>query len=1135
MSSEDLELHTICSRFETEWLASTDPPGLDDYLREVGDDSRSELFAMLLATDIEHRRKRSIQCDAAFYTERFPQFADVIVALFAYDQTVSLNAIGTESIDDTVRMSESGVGQELDPATRSFGDYELLRQLATGGMGVVFKARQISLNRIVALKMILAGQLATEKDVNRFRSEAEAAAKLDHPGIVPVFESGEVSGQHYYSMGFVEGNSLGYQLHDGPLTPGDAAALLADICDAVAYAHSKGIIHRDLKPGNVLLDANGSPRVTDFGLAKHVESDSELTKTGQILGTPSYMPPEQALGDLDAIGPQSDVYSLGAILYCLITGRPPFQAARAIDTVVQVLEQEPVAPRVQNPSIPKDLNTICLKCLEKDSAKRYDSAESLAEDLRRWISGEPIHARPITQAEKVWKWCRRNPRVAGLSTLAIGLFVFMTIGGIYLYRATDANRLVDALLKAETSEVPGILMDLSSYPVLRQDDLLSGLTDSPDGSDAKLHAALALRESNQDAVAYLREQLLNVSAEKFNIVRDLMADQKDALVEGYWEIAKSDADEQKRFRAACALAGYDPGNTHWENKAFVKLIVGQLAQQNQLLLRDCLVSLETVSDQLLPELQMLLANRELTESEQLAIANAIASFAQQDARLLSRSMLAASGPQYKILYEKYDLVADEQNHASLVSSVTRQPTDELDAESRVRLGKDRATSAITLLLQGERELVFDVLRHQGDPEALTQFIHRCHSRGVASETLIELLEVIDRKRGPLEGDRQKIDDSVMYALLLSLGEFAWDDLPSTRDALVDRLGEIYEHDPSSCVHSATGWLLRTWNRPEAVERVDQRLIAYDPTGHREWFIESVGYYTDGILGFFPKTEYLYLTFIVFQPSEFTMGAPSTELNQESDELQHSVTLTRPIAVCDREFTWALWDALAGPNKRQSFAKQFSKTHGDDDPAFGIKWFEAVYMCRALNRIAGVSENDQWYEDPAALPQVENGYPKNWPLRPDKVGFRLPTEAEFEYYCRSGTTTAFAFGSDIELIGQYAWYVKNSNDWTNPTAQLRPNLRGLYDIHGNVFEWCHDWWNDGELVDAIDPTGDESGSYRVKRGGSWSSAANGALMRSASRDWADPKKMVSNLGFRLVNVPALPEARVTPSELDDETE
>ncbi|MEM1068251.1 MAG: serine/threonine-protein kinase [Planctomycetota bacterium] len=702
MSSEDLELHTICSRFETEWLASTDPPGLDDYLREVGDDSRSELFAMLLATDIEHRRKRSIQCDAAFYTERFPQFADVIVALFAYDQTVSLNAIGTESIDDTVRMSESGVGQELDPATRSFGDYELLRQLATGGMGVVFKARQISLNRIVALKMILAGQLATEKDVNRFRSEAEAAAKLDHPGIVPVFESGEVSGQHYYSMGFVEGNSLGYQLHDGPLTPGDAAALLADICDAVAYAHSKGIIHRDLKPGNVLLDANGSPRVTDFGLAKHVESDSELTKTGQILGTPSYMPPEQALGDLDAIGPQSDVYSLGAILYCLITGRPPFQAARAIDTVVQVLEQEPVAPRVQNPSIPKDLNTICLKCLEKDSAKRYDSAESLAEDLRRWISGEPIHARPITQAEKVWKWCRRNPRVAGLSTLALGLFVFMTIGGIYLYRATDANRLVDALLKAETSEVPGILMDLSSYPVLRQDDLLSGLTDSPDGSDAKLHAALALRESNQDAVAYLREQLLNVSAEKFNIVRDLMADQKDALVEGYWEIAKSDADEQKRFRAACALAGYDPGNNHWENKAFVKLIVGQLAQQNQLLLRDCLVSLETVSDQLLPELQMLLANRELTESEQLAIANAIASFAQQDARLLSRSMLAASGPQYKILYEKYDLVADEQNHASLVSSVTRQPTYELDAESRVTLGKDRATSAITLLLQGER-------------------------------------------------------------------------------------------------------------------------------------------------------------------------------------------------------------------------------------------------------------------------------------------------------------------------------------------------------------------------------------------------------------------------------------------------
>ena len=242
----------------------------------------------------------------------------------------------------------------------------------------------------MALKTILAGQLADETDVKRFRSEAEAAANLDHPGIVPIYEVGEHEGQHYFSMGYIEGQSLAQRLIDGPLPPREAAALLLEVAEAIAHAHRRGVIHRDLKPSNILIDADGYPRVTDFGLAKRVQTDSGLTRSGQIMGTPSYMPPEQAAGKRGEVGPPADIYALGATLYAMIIGRPPFQAATAMDTVLQVLNDEPVPPRRLDATIPRDLETICLKCLEKVPGKRYAGAAGLGEDLRRFLAGEPI-------------------------------------------------------------------------------------------------------------------------------------------------------------------------------------------------------------------------------------------------------------------------------------------------------------------------------------------------------------------------------------------------------------------------------------------------------------------------------------------------------------------------------------------------------------------------------------------------------------------------------------------------------------------------------------------------------------------------------------------------------------------------
>ena len=368
-----------------------------------------------------------------------------------FSDDIEVNDDGT-NVEATMDTSGSGSSKTNLPQSRKFGDYELVQELARGGMGVVFKARQAGLNRIVALKMILSGQLAGESEVQRFQAEAEAAAGLDHPGIVPIYEVGQIDGQHFFSMGLVEGPSLSQRITERPLAAREASEIIVKVADAVGYAHRQGVIHRDLKPANVLLDKNDEPRVTDFGLAKRIASDSNLTTTGQVLGTPNYMPPEQATGHLQDVGPRSDVYALGGVLYAAITGRPPFSADNAVATIKQVIEREPVAPRQLNSAIPRDLETITLKCLQKDPNKRYESAQELADDLRRHLSHKPIQARPVSSVERVVRWSKRQPVVAGLVvTLALSIVTGFAVSLYYAIEASD--RAADAERYAEQSEI----------------------------------------------------------------------------------------------------------------------------------------------------------------------------------------------------------------------------------------------------------------------------------------------------------------------------------------------------------------------------------------------------------------------------------------------------------------------------------------------------------------------------------------------------------------------------------------------------------------------------------------------------------------------------------------------------------
>jgi serine/threonine-protein kinase len=329
---------------------------------------------------------------------------------------------------------------------RRFGDYELLERIASGGMGVVYKAKQLSVNRIVALKMIIGGQLATEAEVLRFHAEAEAAANLDHPHIVPIYEVGEHEGRHYFTMKFIDGGNLATQVNRLRGDPVTAAKLLADCAVAVHYGHRRGILHRDLKPANILLDGAGDPHVSDFGVAKRMDAGSGLTQSGTVLGTPAYMAPEQAAGRVKDITIAADVYSLGAILYELLTGRPPFVADAPHETLRMVLEQQPAWPRSLNPKVDRDLETICLKCLDKDRRQRYRSAEELADELRRYVNGEPIKARPVGRTARLWRWSRRNPLAAALLAVSSAVLVFTTAAAAYVARAQVAAREQDVVL-----------------------------------------------------------------------------------------------------------------------------------------------------------------------------------------------------------------------------------------------------------------------------------------------------------------------------------------------------------------------------------------------------------------------------------------------------------------------------------------------------------------------------------------------------------------------------------------------------------------------------------------------------------------------------------------------------------------
>jgi eukaryotic-like serine/threonine-protein kinase len=410
-------VNAVCNQFERAWKAGQ-RPGIEEYLGDTPEPARSALLRELIALEIACRRRVGETPRVEDYKARFPLLSLPLASTSA-DQPAARPDLVVETVVDLPEVP----------------GHEILGVLGRGGMGVVYKARQLSLNRTVAVKKILAGAYASPAELARFRHEAEAAACLQHPNIVQIHEVGEQDGRPYLVLEYVDGGSLAEQLAGTPQPARAAAQLVETLARAMHDAHQHGIVHRDLKPANVLLAADGTPKITDFGLAKRLDGGPGLTASGAIVGTPSYMAPEQAAGKGKEVGPAADVYALGGVLYECLTGRPPFKAQTPLDTVLQVLADEPVPPARLQPKVPRDLETICLKCLEKQPHKRYDSARDLAEDLRRFQAGEPIRARPAGTLEQLVKWVKRRPLAATL--WAVSLAVVLAGAGGWLWLAQD--------------------------------------------------------------------------------------------------------------------------------------------------------------------------------------------------------------------------------------------------------------------------------------------------------------------------------------------------------------------------------------------------------------------------------------------------------------------------------------------------------------------------------------------------------------------------------------------------------------------------------------------------------------------------------------------------------------------------
>ena len=740
-------------------------------------------------------------------------------------------------------------------------------------------------------------------------------------------------------------------------------------------------------------------------------------------------------------------------------------------------------------------------------------------DARRWT--EP-QKRLMARATRVYGVRSALATVAMAALLAIGLFIR---GNVVRQReVTRVEGLVGRLVSAEPSEIPEIVSELGKNPELTA-KLLSPLLEKPpetspaetsDQKRAQLHARLASVGRDLSQVQPLKDELLEGKLGYVPPIRALLRPYAAELRDPLREILRNETEApERRFRAALALAEYIPESESdsW-TETDLKFVAERLVSANaefQPLLRE---ALRPIRERLLPDLERKFSNTKAPDAERTGAANAIADYEASDIPRLAQLLTVATPEQFAVLYPVVAASASPAIIDELDKIVATLPADDLGSVERVSFGQRRANAAISMLRLGEREKTLSVFDMTDDSEALTQFIFRLRPREVGIAAILDLLRLVT------EAPPNRYPNHVRYGLLLALGEFLLPEVPEVdREKLLAQLAEWYAHDPSSGVHGAAGWLLRQWGQTEVANKIDQTAVPYAPD--REWFTLAieVAVKSNSLMSLIPGSttkKTLYFTLVVFPAGQFTIGSEADEPDRQKDEGRHQVTLTRPFAILDRELT--MEELIAYSPMFEQIRVQHDRQ--PTDAGFGATWYDAVAFCRWLGEQSGIAESDQAYSAPESLDEKEyprepnpgaEGAPRNWPVDLARRGFRLPTAAEWEVAARGGVKTAYGYGGEQELLERFGWFVENSEKHVHPPKGLRPNLRGLFDVHGNIFEWTHNWYGD-DSESATDPIGPKEGSSRVNRGGGW--VIDAALCRTARRSTLDPTLRARNFGFRV---------------------